>query len=64
MNVLNCLFRMDSVINPGVTAAQLRRILATCTGCGFVMTKRVFPDHECDVDGNEQVEYIDLTEDE
>jgi hypothetical protein len=64
MTVLNCLFRMDSAVNPGVTATQLRRILATCTGCGFVMTKRVFANHECDVEGNEQVEHIDLTQDE
>jgi hypothetical protein len=64
MTVLNCLFRMDSAVNPGVTLAQLRRILVTCSGCGFVMTKRVFDNHECDVDGNGQVEYIDLTQDQ
>jgi hypothetical protein len=64
MNVLNCLFRMDSAVNPSVMAAQLQRILATCMGCGFVMTKRVFANHKCDVDGNGQVECINLTEEE
>ena len=64
MTVLDCLFRLDSVINPGVTALQLQRMLAICTGCGLVMTRRVFASHECEVDGNRQVEYIDLTQDE
>jgi hypothetical protein len=64
MTVLNCLFRMDSAINPGITLAQLRRTLTTCTGCELVMTKRVFPNHECEVDGNGEVEYIELTEDD
>jgi hypothetical protein len=64
MTVLNLLFRMDSVVNPGVTVSQLRRMLATCSGCELVMTKRVFANHECDMDGNGQVEYIDLTQDE
>jgi hypothetical protein len=61
MTVLNCLFRMDSAVNPGVTKAQLRRILVTCSSCEFVMTKRVFADHECEMEGNGEVEYVDLT---
>jgi hypothetical protein len=74
-SAIDWLFRLDSVLNPGLTKAELRRLLVTCTGCGNVMTTRVFPSHTCiehmqglqvpvedDVEGGADV--IDLTEDD
>lgn len=46
-SVLDWLFRLDAVVSPGITQAQFRRLFARCSDCGSVMTKRVFPGHEC-----------------
>ena len=57
------------MLNPGLTTTELRHLLVSCTGCGNVMTKRVFPSHTCiertqgwQVERGEDV--IDLTEDD
>ena len=41
-DVLDLILRLDSSVNPGLTWAQLRALVARCDGCGLVMTRRVF----------------------
>ncbi|KAF9235501.1 hypothetical protein BU15DRAFT_64765 [Melanogaster broomeanus] len=51
------LLKMDSFAEPGLTAAQLKKILWHCD-CGLMMTKRVYEIHECLM---VEKEVIDLT---
>ena len=71
MTVLDWLFRLDTVLHPGLTRSQFRKLFAICSLCGLTMTKRVFPGHECagelddhDGDSLSDREVIDLTGDE
>lgn len=57
------LLKLDSALKPGITAQELQDLLAQCSKCGLVTTRRVFRSHEC-VKVERVREIIDLTEDE
>lgn len=48
--------KLDARVQPGVTQAELKSIIAMCE-CGLISTRRAFDDHNC------QNEVIDLTGD-
>jgi len=63
---LSLLLQLDATTRPGLTEAQLRNLLAKCSGCGLVMTHRVAVDHQCAVYASEWAigrdnEVLDLT---
>ena len=45
LDTLNSLFRLDSALRPGLTAAEFRRIIVRCPCCGLIMTKRALTIH-------------------
>jgi hypothetical protein len=61
--VFDLLLRLDSVVNPGITAVELQDLLAKCGACGIVTTRQVFRSHEC-VMAEERAVIIDLTGDD
>lgn len=44
---LELLDRLDAWSRPGLTMEQFKNIVAQCTQCGLVTTRRVFHVHEC-----------------
>ena len=46
-NVIDVIWQLDSWNRPGLTLAELRRLLTICNVCGLVMTKRAFERHQC-----------------
>lgn len=52
--------RLDTWIRPGLTGEQFRALFAQCE-CGMVVSRRMFPMHECIP---KKVEILDLTLDE
>jgi hypothetical protein len=61
--VFNILMQLDSVANPGITAIEFQDLFRRCGSCGMIMTRRVFPSHEC-VMIHRGREIIDLTMDD
>jgi hypothetical protein len=54
--------KLDSVLNPGITADEFQELMAQCGECGVITTRRVFRSHEC-VRIERDREIIDLTGD-
>lgn len=60
--VADLLLRLDAIVNPGLTRAELLALVAQCNGCTLIMTQRVFQSHECvlpEIDTEPEV--VDLT---
>ena len=60
-DIVERLFRLDSIMRPGLTRAEFLELFAECTTCGLVMTRRTFQSHEC-VMPERDTEVVDLTE--
>ena len=64
---MECMIRLDSILNPGLQLHQFVRLFAICRQCRRVMTRRVVLVHECiaaDVPEDREDRIIDLTEDD
>ena len=55
--VFRQLLRLDSVYKPGLTVEELVLLLAKCSRCRLVMTRRIYESHVCD----KEIVVIDLT---
>jgi hypothetical protein len=45
--------RLDDLVKPGLSEAEFFRMFVQCACCGYIMTRIVYPAHECDEDALE-----------
>ena len=48
--------QLNSVVRPGPTKAQFRKLFKLCVICGQVKTREAFPFHDCLVDNFDQTD--------
>ncbi|KIJ69918.1 hypothetical protein HYDPIDRAFT_104581 [Hydnomerulius pinastri MD-312] len=61
VNEFAMLMKLDAFNQPGLTVRQLKSLLTKCE-CGLIMTRRVYEEHDCVLEFEQEV--IDLTGDD